>query len=376
MSAIDFQKLRREEKKRFRQTKIECLQEEQSGSHSDGGEDHRGYHNHNHNYHHHHTNHDDDNPTTTTTITTITTTTTRNTTSPPHTKRSVGVRSIHSMGEMRESVPPPWQSKFYTADTVLTVPSLDRQIHCVCSDPRSIFYLQQFLPETFGQELWEWLHQLPTAPTPPVIAHPRPSNHPTNHHHDVPNGCWHVMTHAKRKVALWDNPNLFPTPLRLVVDALIRAKVFQAPCGDHQDGTHQHNEGWITPNHILINQYSPEQGILPHTDGPAYASRTATISLGEGGVVLRFTPRSSRHSSPDVESGPSVVLHGRGSLVVFEDDAYLDYMHGIHENVWEEVITTKNGTSTVGEGEGNSTCINVIRRQPRISITVRHCKKI
>ncbi|SNX83477.1 uncharacterized protein MEPE_02184 [Melanopsichium pennsylvanicum] len=34
------------------------------------------------------------------------------------------------------------------------------------------------------------------------------------------------------------------------------------------------------PNHCLVNEYTPGQGIMPHEDGPAYFPAVATISLG------------------------------------------------------------------------------------------------
>src|SRR5258708_801623 len=34
------------------------------------------------------------------------------------------------------------------------------------------------------------------------------------------------------------------------------------------------------PNHVLVNEYEPGQGIMPHEDGEAYAPIVATVSLG------------------------------------------------------------------------------------------------
>ena len=34
------------------------------------------------------------------------------------------------------------------------------------------------------------------------------------------------------------------------------------------------------PNHVLINEYKPGEGIMPHEDGGAYAPVVATVSLG------------------------------------------------------------------------------------------------
>ena len=33
-------------------------------------------------------------------------------------------------------------------------------------------------------------------------------------------------------------------------------------------------------NHVLVNEYKPGDGIMPHTDGPAYVPIVATITTG------------------------------------------------------------------------------------------------
>ncbi|KAL6009624.1 hypothetical protein ACLOJK_000052 [Asimina triloba] len=42
-------------------------------------------------------------------------------------------------------------------------------------------------------------------------------------------------------------------------------------------------------NHVLINEYLPDQGIMPHQDGPAYFPVVAILSLGSP-AVMNFTP--------------------------------------------------------------------------------------
>ncbi|KAM7497560.1 hypothetical protein LguiA_021974 [Lonicera macranthoides] len=76
-------------------------------------------------------------------------------------------------------------------------------------------------------------------------------------------------------------------------------------------------------NHVLINEYLPNQGIMPHQDGPAYFPVVAILSLGSP-VVMDFT----RHSTlADNKSGSqtrlpfSIVLMPR-SLLIFKDMAY------------------------------------------------------
>jgi alkylated DNA repair protein alkB family protein 6 len=55
-----------------------------------------------------------------------------------------------------------------------------------------------------------------------------------------------------------------PEWLQVLCESLSAAKIFPAE---------------QVPNHVLINRYECGEGILPHTDGPAYVSRTATLSL-------------------------------------------------------------------------------------------------
>ncbi|GAA6015511.1 hypothetical protein JCM10207_008619 [Rhodosporidiobolus poonsookiae] len=111
------------------------------------------------------------------------------------------------------------------------------------------------------------------------------------------------------------------------------------------------------PNHCLVNEYLPGQGILPHTDGPAYLPCTTTLSLGSHTVLcLRSkpahlsTPISSSSPSPatatssdagpdppaDATPAPSpsevekldLFLPPR-SLLVLSSTLYTDWLHGI-----------------------------------------------
>ncbi|XVE95743.1 hypothetical protein REPUB_Repub02eG0125700 [Reevesia pubescens] len=94
-------------------------------------------------------------------------------------------------------------------------------------------------------------------------------------------------------------------------------------------------------NHVLINEYLPNQGIMPHQDGPAYYPVVAILSLGSP-VVMDFTPhsrlKSSRENVGDKTSNlgaveiqandemedhrPFSVLLMPRSLLIFKDDAY------------------------------------------------------
>lgn len=166
-----------------------------------------------------------------------------------------------------------------------------------------------------------------------------------------------------------------------------------------------------TINHVLINEYLPDQGIMPHQDGPAYYPVVAILSLGSA-AVMDFVPHPSLRTSPDTSGGGcedneldgasdsgtdkwlnnhrpfSVVLMPR-SLVIFKDDAYSSYLHGIRDssihqydgavNECEAVgpqppSVSEEGDEAVSSGNGNGKCIH--RTGTRISLTCRLVLKV
>ena len=44
------------------------------------------------------------------------------------------------------------------------------------------------------------------------------------------------------------------------------------------------------PNHVLVNEYLPGQGIMPHTDGPAFFPMVSTVSLGSHTFLDLYEP--------------------------------------------------------------------------------------
>jgi len=222
---------------------------------------------------------------------------------------------------------PPWS----TNTTNITCEALDRDKHRLQSPIPSIYYIQHYLTPDFAQALWDWIELLPTAPPQDTSVPPRTA-------------CWHRLPHAQRDVAVFVSGGTqeFPKPLQLLVYSL--------------QGVLPQN-----PNHILINRYAPSEGILGHTDGPAYQSCTATISLGEGDALLQFAPRNPEQADA---KKPQVVLHGGGSLVVFEGELYEAYMHSIPAQAIQKC---------------SDDCLNaepstLVKRTRRISITIRHKK--
>ncbi|CAN4123848.1 unnamed protein product [Withania somnifera] len=162
-------------------------------------------------------------------------------------------------------------------------------------------------------------------------------------------------------------------------------------------------------NHVLINEYLPNQGIMPHQDGPAYYPVVAILSLGSP-AVIDFSPHpnlSSRvgthgNSVDDKISGqetavmnsceqldnfhPFSILLMPRSLLIFKDMAYSDYLHGIEDSEVQgsdkavNLIDVKNhgvvqhSSGSVKAPDSDDTFI--CRANPRVSLTCRVVAKV
>ncbi|OIT39891.1 hypothetical protein A4A49_07743 [Nicotiana attenuata] len=162
-------------------------------------------------------------------------------------------------------------------------------------------------------------------------------------------------------------------------------------------------------NHVLINEYLPNQGIMPHQDGPAYYPVVAILSLGSP-VVMDFTPHpnlrscvgthgngvDAKISDPEaavMNSGEqldnchpfSIVLMPR-SLLIFKDSVYSDYLHGIKDSEMQRCNEAVNITNAENDGvvqhlsrsvkalDSDETVI--YRANTRVSLTCRVVTKV
>ncbi|KAJ8117539.1 hypothetical protein OPT61_g1297 [Boeremia exigua] len=90
------------------------------------------------------------------------------------------------------------------------------------------------------------------------------------------------------------------------------------------------------PNHVLINEYKPGEGIMPHEDGKAYASVVATVSLG-GSVCLSLTSKSRPEETvgegneqwDDKWKVPTRIMQEPRSLLITTGPAYESLLHGV-----------------------------------------------
>ncbi|KAK1745134.1 alpha-ketoglutarate-dependent dioxygenase alkB family protein [Skeletonema marinoi] len=248
-------------------------------------------------------------------------------------------------------------------ETLLPQNKLSEDIHQIQSAANidSVFYAKQFLAPKMLDDAMTWLQTIPdysqTSASNRTITGLTEEEMSLQH-----NGKWTRLKHARRKVALFDgtlSSYELPPILQRISNTLVSIGAFPST---------------NPPNHVLVNEYQPGEGIMPHTDGPAYDSCTATISLGGSDVIFKLRPRQhfTAHEHCDqarnVQQKLDLILHGNGSLIVFRDDAYLEHTHEISEGVFEE--TTESGTC--GNDLSGGT---IVKRGYRISLTFR-CKKV
>lgn len=124
------------------------------------------------------------------------------------------------------------------------------------------------------------------------------------------------------------------------------------------------------PNHVLINEYQPGQGIMHHTDGPKYLDRVVILSLGSS-TVMSFQPRLSSEEIgcvPQEEcSVQSMSLFlNPGSLLYFTGEAYHRYLHGIEARFFDDLSIEENLINFPALDSP------VVDRERRISFTIRH----
>jgi alkylated DNA repair protein alkB family protein 6 len=119
------------------------------------------------------------------------------------------------------------------------------------------------------------------------------------------------------------------------------------------------------PNHILVNEYLPGQGIMPHQDGPLYNPIVATVTLNSHSI-LNFYPHGVEKATNEPEF--SVLLEPR-SLFVQTGQLYKTYLHGIAE-VTEDYLAERPPINYDTSLNGT-----LLPRQKRISLTYRHVKR-
>lgn len=122
-----------------------------------------------------------------------------------------------------------------------------------------------------------------------------------------------------------------------------------------------------SPNHALVNAYEPGEGIMAHEDGPAYTPYATILSVGSSCVFDFLTKSRSRAAQ---------IYLPVGSLLLFTDEAYQDYLHEVRSEKHDLITPSVLNTETIDPSRlGNShirESDKVLVRGFRLSITMRH----
>ncbi|PPR05432.1 hypothetical protein CVT26_011310 [Gymnopilus dilepis] len=158
---------------------------------------------------------------------------------------------------------------------------------------------------------------------------------------------------AKRRLQIWGGDitakgTLMPQPLPVFVNKFpdILSRIRTTGC--FEGSPHG------APNHIIMNEYIPGQGIMPHEDGPQYYPVVATLSLGSHAIFHYYryqdepdavaSSASSTGQGRAIDTRPmtSVLLEPR-SLIISSGIAYTSRLHGI-DAVEEDLIALDNSS--------------------------------
>lgn len=127
-------------------------------------------------------------------------------------------------------------------------------------------------------------------------------------------------------------------------------------------------------NHVLVNEYKPGEGIMPHEDGPLYYPTVTTISLGSHTLLDFYTPVGSMHGdTPQTEENRflfSLLVKPR-SLLILQDEMYQRLLHGIRPTDQDTLTETVVNLAAAGAQPGET-----LTRGTRVSLTVRHVPKV
>ena len=140
-----------------------------------------------------------------------------------------------------------------------------------------------------------------------------------------------------------------PDYLQVINDSIVSSGIFSAV-----------NQ----PNHVLINDYRSNEGILHHVDGPSYYPKVAILSMLSH-CLMTFRPNltSAKIGEASQDEIFSVYLEPR-SLLVFDQEIYTHLQHGIHADTEECVLNSRIPCL-------NNSISSVTRGVRRTSLTIR-----
>lgn len=180
-----------------------------------------------------------------------------------------------------------------------------------------------------------------------------------------------------RRLQAWPSDltkdTLLESPLPVWLATPILPRLESIPLSSETKATIFSDSPHRRPNHVLINEYLPGQGIMPHKDGAAYHPVVCTVSLGATLCldIYRSNADGTREDKPLQR-----ILQEPRSLLVTTDDLYKDYMHGIAD-IMADIdlnVNTVANWSLLGNTLHFEQGIN--ERRTRMSLTYRDVLKV
>lgn len=287
---------------------------------------------------------------------------------------------------------------FTTASAVdIMSPSLDRhdRVHRVAFPARTFIGLKSFLSFASMQLFITRLEGFHATPAKTMAARSTTENHripnipesmfyiPDFISHEeeatllsaLPSNRWIQLQHRRLQThpsPLSKTNTLLEAPLpRWLVEPIISK--FKS-LGLFSDSPHQ------APNHVLINEYKPLEGIMPHEDGAAYYPIVATVSLSST-LCLDIYEKAQGEDMAQASIGSSPkwrVLQEPRSLLVTTGAAYTNTLHGISEIETDENLgpdTVANWT-LLGDSKAFADNGGKNTRSTRVSLTYRDVLKV
>ncbi|KAH8028436.1 hypothetical protein HPB51_016887 [Rhipicephalus microplus] len=182
----------------------------------------------------------------------------------------------------------------------------------VASLPDSVYYVPNFITDFEEKCLHDKVYDAP-KPKWVQLAHRRLQN-------------WGGLPHPKGMV-----PEALPQWLKDICAKVASLGVF----------------GEKSPNHVLVNEYKPGEGILPHEDGPLYYP----------GMEKNFHIGS--------------LLLERRSLLITSGAMYTDYLHGIDARTEDVIDDSLKNLDACSVKRGM-----LLQRGTRVSLTIRVVPKV
>lgn len=129
--------------------------------------------------------------------------------------------------------------------------------------------------------------------------------------------------------------------------------------------------GGQTANHVLVNEYKPGEGIMPHEDGPLYHPTVTTVSLGSHALLDFYGPVGGPDGEAERDRHRFSLLLRPCSLLILQDETYRRLLHGIRERDADTLTDAVANLSAAGARPGET-----LSRGTRVSLTIRHVPKV